>query len=125
MKVIGVGIDIVNIGRIARLMERYGPRFESHILHHREREQLEGRDRVAFMAKRFAAKEALGKALGTGLAHGVRFGEIEVTHNERGRPGLELHGGTLAVALKLGVSETHLSLSDEREYAVAYVLLTG
>lgn len=125
MRIIGIGVDIVSIQRIARLVERYGPRFESHILHAREREQLAGRDRVAFMAKRFAAKEAVGKALGTGLAHGVRFSEIEVTHNTHGRPGLALHGSTWSVAQRLGVSDAHLSLSDEREFAVAHVLLTG
>lgn len=125
MKVIGVGVDIVSIERIAGLHARHGMRFAQRILAPAERAQLPAAAAAAFLAKRFAAKEALAKALGTGFRDGVRFADIEVTHNSRGRPALKLHGAAAALAAGLGVRETHLSVADERRYAIAHVLLLG
>lgn len=125
MTVVGVGIDIVSIERIARIDARYGERFRQRILAAGELAACPPEGTAAFLAKRFAAKEALAKALGTGFSDGVHFAEIEVTRNDKGRPGLRLHGSTRRMADALGVREMHLSLADERRYAVAHVLLVG
>lgn len=125
MQVIGVGTDIVSIERIERIHARHGERFECRILADGERRARPAHGVAAFLAKRFAAKEALAKALGTGFTDGVHLSEIEVVHNSKGRPGLALHGTTRSLAERLGVREMHLSLADERHYAVAHVLLIG
>lgn len=126
MTVLGVGVDIVSIERIAGLHMRYGARFAARILAPAERAQLPtGAAAAAFLAKRFAAKEAMAKALGTGFREGLRLADIEVTHNDKGRPGLRLHGAAAALAAALGVRQMHLSLADERRYAIAHVLLLG
>lgn len=125
--VIGIGVDIVSIARLRRMYERYGERLAQRVLSPTERSELNSRqaDAAAFLAKRFAAKEAVGKALGTGIQSGVRLPDIEVIHNELGRPGIRLMGSTLDIARSLRVREIHLSLADEREYAIAQVILVG
>jgi holo-[acyl-carrier protein] synthase len=80
---------------------------------------------AAWLAKRFATKEAIAKAIGTGIGEAVRLQEIETTHDSRGKPLLQLHGVTLATATGLGVTSLHLSVADERTHAVAFVILSG
>jgi holo-[acyl-carrier protein] synthase len=77
------------------------------------------------LAKRFATKEALAKAIGTGIGKEVRLQEIETTHDPRGKPLLQLHGVTLATATALGVTACQLSVADERTHALAFVILEG
>lgn len=126
MKIIGIGTDIVQIGRIQTAMERHGETFARRILHPNEYALfLEKPQPELYLAKRFAAKEAVAKALGTGIAQGISFEDIETFNNKAGKPEFCLHGKSHQKALELGVSDYHLSLSDERDYAVAYVLLTG
>ncbi|MEZ5537356.1 MAG: holo-ACP synthase [Thiolinea sp.] len=128
MRIIGIGTDIVEIARIDRLMQGGNERFLRRILHPAEYErflQINKTQSAAWLAKRFATKEACSKALGTGIGEHAQLTEIETCHDELGKPRLILHGTTLATAERLGVTELSLSLADERTHAVAFVVLTG
>lgn len=128
MRIVGIGTDIVEIGRIERLLERQSQRFVERILHSNELtrfSQLTQQQQPAWLAKRFATKEAVSKALGTGIGQHAQLTEIETQHDANGKPQLVLHGRTLVTAKQLGVLQSELSLSDERAYAVAFVILTG
>jgi holo-[acyl-carrier protein] synthase len=136
MQLIGIGTDIVQISRMQKSLNRSGERFVQHILHPHEIEIFQNYQQryqysnslaqrhIAYLAKRFAAKEALSKALGTGISQGVCLTEIEVYNNAFGQPKLKLHGTTAQKAQQLGVKHHYLSLSDEKEYAIAYVVLS-
>jgi len=124
--IIGIGTDIVKISRIKRIFNKYPKGFSERILHKNELKVMKDlKDPKTYIAKRFSAKEAVAKALGTGIAQGVAFQEIEISNNDNGQPLLTLHGSTLEVANKLGVKNSFISLSDERKYAIAYVVLEG
>ena len=126
MSVIGVGTDIVKVPRIKRLVKKRGDSFAKRILHLNEWAIFQKHHSPAnYLAKRFAAKEALSKALGTGIAKGISFENIEVINNVDGKPSLILHGAALEIANKLGVKNMFISLSDEKKYAIAYVILEG
>jgi len=122
--ILGIGIDIVHVGRIRHwesvpgLVERY---------FHPE-EVVDARSRGAgeslSLAARFAAKEAFGKALGTGLA-GMRLGDIQVVNDRNGRPEIVLHGTALARFGAAGCSRVHVSLTHERDNAVAVAIIEG
>ena len=122
----GIGTDLVSIARIERVLARHSAVFSKRVLHKNESDIFANHhDPVAYLAKRFAAKEALSKALGTGIAKGVSFQEIEVSNDDMGRPLLELHKRTKDIADSMGVERCFLSLSDEKNYAIAYVVLEG
>ena len=124
MAIKGIGTDIVEISRINRILKKSPKGFAERILHQNELKIFkQHKSPEAFLAKRFSAKEAVAKALGTGIAHGVAFQDIEISNNEDGQPILTLHGKTLEIAQAKGVSHCHISLSDERNYAIAYVVL--
>ena len=124
MAIVGIGTDLVEISRIKNICEKYPKSFSERILHGNELSVMKGlKDPTTYIAKRFSAKEAVAKALGTGIAQGVTFQDIEISNNENGQPILHLHGKTLELATKLGVRNTFVSLSDERKYAIAYVVL--
>lgn len=128
MKIIGIGTDIVEIQRISRMMQGGNERFLRRILHSAEYErfqQVSDALSAGWLAKRFAAKEACSKALGTGIGQHAQLAEIETYHDELGKPHLVLHGTTQATAQRLGVTDMSLSLADERSHAVAFVVLTG
>ena len=122
---IAIGTDIVDIKRIADALERQGEKFVQRIL--TESEIAEFRERgnsVAFLAKRFAAKEAIAKVLGTGIGRGISFQQMEVSHNPQGAPQVELQENAADQLKKLGGTKVLLSLSDEKNYALAYVAIT-
>lgn len=126
MSIIGIGTDLVKISRIKKVYKKYPQGFSERILHVNELPILkEHPSPKTFIAKRFAAKEALAKALGTGIAKGVSFRDIEVSNDDNGQPKLTLHGETKKVAEKLGVKRIFISLTDEVKYAIAYVILEG
>jgi len=127
MKIIGVGTDIVAIQRIQAIWDRFGMAFPKRILSPIELSHWEKvKDPVAFLAKRYAAKEAAAKALGTGFRpEGVLLTDISVVNNALGRPQLVLSGGAKREWERQAVAESHLSLADEKEFAVAFVILTG
>ena len=122
----GIGTDLVSIDRIEQVLARHPAAFSKRVLHKNEQVIFaDHHDPIAYLAKRFAAKEALSKALGTGIAKGVSFQEIEVSNDAMGRPLLELHDHTKDIAESMGVNNCFLSLSDEKKYAIAYVVLEG
>lgn len=126
MSVRGIGVDLVELARVERLYARHGLRVVERILHPDERVGLDKhRAPARYLAKRFAAKEAGAKALGTGIAHGVRLHDLRVGHDELGCPELILADGALQRAHALGATHWHLSLSDEREQVIAFVVLDG
>jgi holo-[acyl-carrier protein] synthase len=124
--IVGIGVDLVRVARVAEALGRFDRRFAARILGPTELaryDTLEPARRVRFLAMRFAAKEAGAKALGTGFRNGVAPRQLEVFQNALGRPGLTLSGGAAAVAEAAGVRGIHLSLADEGEYAIAFVTL--
>ena len=114
-----IGIDLVETGRIDRLMARYGERFLRRVYSPAEREYCGGR--VASLAARWAAKEAVVKALGCGFGQ-VCWTDIEVLNDAQGAPYLHLRGQALAQAQALGLTEWAVSLSHTAHYAVAFAL---
>ena len=119
MQDISVGVDIVEIKRVAATLERFGERFLNRIYTTDEIAYCRGR--APQLAARFAAKEAVMKALGTGT-RGVGWRECEVTRKGTGEPGIQLHGRAADRARKLGIDKLALSISHSREYAVASVV---
>jgi holo-[acyl-carrier protein] synthase len=119
----GIGTDIVAVARLGELHERHGERGLEKLLAAEELADCRASaDPARFLAKRFAAKEALGKALGTGIRAPVLLPAIAVTHDELGKPAFRF-GDELAAFLAARGLRAHLSLSDERDYAVAFVVV--
>ena len=116
---VSVGVDVIEIDRIQRALDDFGERFLRKVYTERERERYEGR--VSELAARFAAKEATSKALGTGI-RGIRWREMEVLSNRRGKPVLVLHGGAADRAEKLGFVAFDVSLTHSRTDAMAFVV---
>jgi holo-[acyl-carrier protein] synthase len=112
---LAVGIDIIEVERLARGMARHGPRFCDRFFTVREQEQCGGR--AASLAGRFAVKEAVGKALGTGIGD-VMWKEVEVINDERGRPVLALHGAAARLAAERGLRHWAISLSHTSTHAL-------
>lgn len=127
--IVGLGTDIVNVGRVERTCARYAKRFMERLFTHKEQKDilaLAEAVRPYKMAKLFAAKEAAAKALGTGFSKGIAWSDIEVSHDESGRPLLVLHNQALAQAKKItqgGDFALWLSLSDDYPMAQAVVVI--
>lgn len=120
----GIGIDLAQISRIRGAYERFGERFAGRILGPSELADFPAaRNPVRFLAMRFAAKEAASKAFGTGFKQGVAPRLIEVCHNRAGKPSLIFSGRVAELANECGVTASHVSLTDEADFAVAYVVL--
>lgn len=119
----GIGTDIVVITRLGALYERHGERALDKVLALAERADFEKtRDPARFLAKRFAAKEAFGKALGIGVATPATLPNIAVVHDELGKPAFA-YAPELAKYLAERGLVAHLSISDEKEYAMAFVVM--
>lgn len=121
----GIGTDIVAIARIEQALARQQQRFIRRILTPNEQARCPEQQQAAWVAKRFASKEAVVKALGTGFQTGIGFHDIETGHDAFGRPTVCLQGAALARMQALQAHQIDLSLSDERDYAVAFVVLSG
>ena len=121
----GIGCDICNIERIRKVYDKYGKHFVDKYFAESEKKELDSKmERNAeILAKKFAAKEALSKAFGTGIAKGVSWQEIEVLHHENGQPYIELRGKTADFADKFGAEKFWLSLSDDYPWAQAFVII--
>lgn len=119
----GIGSDIVAMERIAQTYERFGQRFVAKLLTPQERLLLPQSQwrQALYLAKRFAAKEALAKALGTGLGHLCRFHDCQILKKHTGQPYLILSERLLK--RHPGCGKAHLSLSDEKDYALAFCVL--
>jgi holo-[acyl-carrier protein] synthase len=123
----GIGTDIVDIRRIQSAIDRFDRRFPERILERSELEEyslLPETGRARFLAKRFSVKEAAAKALGTGFRKGVILKDFRVSHDELGKPLLNLAGKASEISTINKVGRTHVSLSDEKNYVVAYVIMT-
>ena len=120
----GIGVDMLESVRIARTLERFGTRFIEHLLMPEEHAQLARTARPErFLAMRFAAKEAIVKAMGTGFAHGVWIRDVGVVQNAWGKPEVVFSERGERVRLALGVGDAHVTLSDERGLVVAVAVL--
>ena len=122
--IFGIGTDIVSHARIEALHARYGARFAQRILSAQEMTEYHANAHPArLLMKRFAAKEALAKAVGSGLRYPVTMQRISVTHDVLGKPTFAFDAELNAHFMQLGVTRYHLSISDERDAAVAFVIL--
>ena len=128
--ILGVGNDLIDIRRIEKTLERYGERFIARVFTEIERRKSDGRrQRAASYAKRFAAKEACAKALGTGLRHGVYWRDMGVVNLPSGRPTLSLTGGAAKVLQDLTPdgyeARIDLTITDDFPLAAAIVIISG
>ncbi|MES1201166.1 MAG: holo-ACP synthase [Pseudomonadota bacterium] len=129
--ILGIGSDICDIRRIEKTLERFGERFISRVYTETERVRSERRpnQRAASYAKRFAAKEACSKALGTGMSRGVAWRDMGVTNLSSGQPTLQLTGGAAARLAALTppgyVAHIHVSLTDDYPLALSFVMISA
>jgi len=122
--IVGLGIDIVEIERIKAIYQRHAVRFSKRILTDAEQNYvLQHKDPGARLAGRWAAKEAGLKALGTGLAEGILWREVEILPDERGKPILHLHGKARERAAALGANRFHVSITHCDTLAMAQVIM--
>lgn len=117
----GLGNDIVDCRRIGQVMERHGEHFFRRLL--TEKEIAEGKNALSYVAGRWAAKEAIAKALGSGIGEKCSFTEIQILRDEYGRPCVELAGKTERTAAELEIRRIHVTISHERNYAMATAIL--
>ena len=126
---ISTGIDIIDIRRIRKTINKYNTRFKKKCFHNGEIEKSEARvNMVESYAKRYAAKEACAKALGTGLARGIFWKDIEIYNDDYGKPKIRLHNNALKYLDKFNKDfelSIEVSLSDEKNYAIANVIIYG
>lgn len=121
--IFGIGTDIVAVKRLQSMWERHGEKAPERLLAPQEMSDFaKASDKGRFLAKRFAAKEAFSKALGTGIRPPATLSAIAVSHDELGKPNL-VFCGQLAKLIENQCLTAHLSLSDETEYVIAYVIL--
>ena len=126
--IVGIGSDLSDIRRVAKTLDRFGERFTARLFTETERARSERKpDRAASYAKRFAAKEACAKALGTGIRRGVFWKDMGVVNARSGQPTMVLTGGAaarlLAIVPEGHVAAIHLSLTDDHPYAQAFVII--
>lgn len=119
-----MGTDILRVDRIDEVLSRLGDRFMRRILTEPEQEEYHRSKQPArLLAKRFAAKEAVAKSLGTGIGRGVSWQDIQIEHDTHGAPQVLLLGGARRAALERGGLRVELSLADEADYVVAFAVL--
>lgn len=122
--IFGIGVDVLEAARVKKTLERFGERFTEHLLMPEERAQLaKTRRPERFVAMRFAAKEAIVKAMGTGFAHGVWIRDVGVVQNSWGKPEVIYSERGDKVRRGLGVGEGHVTLTDEAGLIVAVAVL--
>lgn len=124
MPIYGIGIDLVQVERLEKFIDRWGGRFETRVFTEFEIQFCsERRNRTACLALRFAAKEAFVKALGLGMRKPVLWRDIEIRHDSLGKPEISLTPRALQYCTEKGIRSWHLSLTDEGQYAAAVVVL--
>ena len=127
--ILGIGTDLVQISRIEEMLKNFGKAFEDKVFTLSEQQKaatLPQNKRASYYAKRFAAKEAFSKALGSGIGMSAFFKDIEVKNNEKGAPFLSIHGRAKETLLHKANGkeiQTHISLSDEKSFASAFVTI--
>jgi holo-[acyl-carrier protein] synthase len=126
MSVVGHGLDIIECSRIAEVMERHGERFVDRVLTPRERNYVNTkREQVMHVAGRFAAKEAILKAIGTGWRGAVSWQDMEIINTTSGQPQVTLSGESARVAASLGIARILVSISHTPNYAAASAIAVG
>lgn len=126
--IVGIGTDVASIERIARVLQRHGERFVNRVLTPDERRRYErthARAKANHLAKRWAAKEAFSKAIGTGIHPPFSWQSISVSRDPRGAPGIVPSPAMASYLRERGVKRAHLSLTDDAGVAVAFVVLEG
>ena len=124
--ILGIGTDLVDIRRIERSLARFGHRFALRVLVEHEYQRFCAHVKPAhYIAKRFAAKEAFSKAMGTGIRFPVNWHNVSVANERSGRPYLKFSAPLAALLEQRGIRRAHLSLTDEVEMACAFVILEG
>lgn len=124
--IIGIGYDMVEVSRIESVLSRWGDRFRERVFTPEELAYCESKkNRFQRLASRFAAKEAVFKALGTGWQRGVGWTEIEVTNDNLGKPHITLSGKTEELSRQLGVRSIFVSMTNTEDYGAAQVILTS
>ena len=122
--IFGIGTDLVHIPRMQELLDKHDDKIALRILSDTEFSEFQRTtNQAAFLAKRFAAKEAAAKALGTGFRDGLSLRHIEVVNNEKGKPELSFYKQGQTLIEQHNISRSLLSLSDEKDYALAFVTL--
>ncbi|MZH46640.1 MAG: holo-ACP synthase [Nitrospinae bacterium] len=121
--IFGTGLDIIEIDRIKKSLERYSPRFENKVFTDGEINYCQSQaDPGKHFAARFAVKEAVSKSLGTGISNDVGFKDIEVVNNESGKPIVKMAGRGKLLFEKLNLKSIHISISHDRHYAIAHAI---
>ena len=124
--ILGMGTDLIDVRRIERALARFGHRFAQRVLVEEEYRRYSSHVKPAhYVAKRFAAKEAFSKAMGTGIRFPVNWHNVSVANERSGKPYLKFSEPLAALLAERGVLRTHLSLTDEVEMACAFVILEG
>ena len=124
--IFGTGLDIIDVERIRKIHGRWGDRFLKKFLRPEEIEYcLSVHDPTASIAARFAGKEAISKAFGTGIGGKINWHDIEIINDEKGRPLVKLHGAAKILLLEMGGKEVQVSLSHDGGQAAAMALLQG
>ena len=124
--ILGIGTDLCDIARIQRAMDRFGDRFAIKILGETELQRFRShRNPATFLAKRFAAKEAFSKAIGTGIRYPVSWRNVNVINGTSGKPAFRFSTDLDLLLARRGVSAVHLSITDESGLAGAYVIVEG
>jgi holo-[acyl-carrier protein] synthase len=122
--IFGIGVDVLEAARVKKTLERFGSRFTDHLLMPEEHAQLaKTRRPERFVAMRFAAKEAIVKAMGTGFAHGIWIRDVGVVQNKWGKPEVVYSERGEQVRRGLGIGEGHVTLTDEAGLIVAVAVL--
>ena len=122
--IVGIGVDIAETARVEKLNVRFGQRFARRILTPDELAEFDRRQRSSsYLATRFAAKEAVAKALGTGIGEQLGFHSVQIDSDSRGKPLLRFLGSAVDLVASLDISNAMISLSDEKHYVVAMVVL--
>ncbi|QCI23798.1 holo-ACP synthase [Buchnera aphidicola (Macrosiphoniella sanborni)] len=124
MSIIGIGTDLVEISRIQKILFQYKNHFAKRILSIQEwNHYIETKNKLNFLAKKFSAKEAACKALGTGINNGIQFNELEFYHDLLGKPQLRFLKNAFKRSQELKCKFVHVSISDQKKYAYALVIL--
>jgi len=122
--IFGIGVDMVQVSRLEDGLARFGEHYADRLLAPEEHAAFfSASDPARFLAKRFAAKEAFSKAAGTGLRAPLHLRNLAVTHTELGQPKFNLHPELQTWLDQIGIVSHHLSISDEQEYVIAFVVL--
>ncbi len=124
MNILGLGIDILNINRIKKMSSIFIKKFSSRILTKLEfKKYMKEKNKILFLARSFASKEASCKALGTGIQKGIHFNDFEIIHNKNGKPQIYFLNNAAKILIKKNATKVHISITDERKYVISIVII--